>query len=306
MKYLKLFESYKSQKELEILTTDILRYWGDIYYVEIQKNINLKKEVGQNSSNPFTKYKIESVYFYNFKDEVDMKKYDELRDFIRTSKTYIQFHKRKTNTLGSQHKTVQGQEINIYLNESFLKDLNIRLDEGKIKNGDDIYFLAHYECYSTLLHELQHAYDRHRSNGKAFKYPKGYFKDYEEQNSIRTKSKHTPLSDNEIDFLNKQTKIYKNLKHEIDARYTQALNNIRAIKMDWDKKLSDVREYYIEDWEKFYSQFKSELDGWNDLSVKDKRSLTRRLSQFYEFEKEEVKHKNNKLREKRKGDNEVY
>jgi hypothetical protein len=310
MKYINLFESYKSQKEIEKLANDIIKKCAERTYNEI--------EITNKNSNVYIERPIEKlmpVYFKSHFKEDEINKYTILNKFIRESGTGIGFiTPTKNNPKGSFENGYWGRAIKIYYDEWLIDELN---DEyitfkkhnidtyigayGKTYNAESIYFSIYSkDMEKTLMHELTHSYDDWRSNGKALKQSDKYNKNSTRKNELKNKEKNgNKLTDEEKKFLDKQRKEYLNLKHEIDARFAHTLRDVNLITMNTDNKKVSEWKYYLVNWEIFYKDFKLHFEGWNDMTDKDKKRLNRRLSQFYELEKEEVikkniEHKNNK------------
>lgn len=280
---IKMLESFKSQKELEMLATDILIKCGDETYrraVEYKKYIKDKEESKDNYVFEFS-----SVYLKDIKKT----KYDELLKFMNIP-LYIQFDKENEYTT---HKGgYGGNSIYITYSQSLFNKINEEFNEGKIKNGNDIYFSLHYETHSTLLHELQHAYDDWRSGGKAlYQSPDFNYNVIKRKNLVRKQNRGIKLSEKEIDFLLKHNDDYFHLPHEINARFTQAVKELRPMKLDHINKI-----WYIGvPWETYVSDFKLYFPGWKKLSDENKKRILKKLGQFYELEKEYVKEKTKKL-----------
>lgn len=313
MKYIKLFESYKSLKETEDLARDIIikcaeKTFDDIaeYIVFMNRQNGDYNEMMKDNGKPYIERPIEKLHSVGFDTDFkeDYKKYNVLQDFIKESGTYVnfkQFGKSKT-TKGSFTNSYWGREIKIYYDKHVIGTLNDMYESGSITESGDILFVIHSEnIIKILVHELTHSYDDWRSNGKAIVQPDEYKKHKQKATNLKKMaSLDGKLTDDEIEFLDKQHKDYLNLKHEVDARFVHTLKDHKPIYKDTHKVKTEDLEWVIEDWKKYYRDFKLYFDGWDGLSDDVKRQLTRRLSQFYEFEKETLKDLNKELYDRRK------
>lgn len=222
--------------------------------------------------------------------------YAEVGEFIRDTTIRI-----VPTRLIKDRRDVQGQleysEPDKFGNDFFkiwLKYKDADLDEinsmfnkdGADVTQQDLYFKLFYMFYSTLLHELQHAYDAWRSSGKAFnaQLNKDYLSAQNRSNSIKNSKKYEEMSPEEIEAVGKSDKAYLNLVHEINARYAQAIQKTQLTGMDFDT-FDDIKK----NWEDVYRQFRTNFVGWKLLSDKMKKKLVRRLAKAYQEESEKLR-----------------
>ncbi len=132
----------------------------------------------------------------------------------------------------------------------------------------NILYAFKHEFESILLHELQHVYDDFRSGGEIFKtkQTKDYFNRLENQ-----LYKDTDLYLDSIEYQ------YRNLEHEVWARFTQAIKDINMV---------DELEYNIKDLQDVIRDFKYNMVGFKDLNEKTQRRLIKALMGFWYRENE--------------------
>ena len=193
-----------------------------------------------------------------------------------------------------------------YYNEDIqdiIKQRNEYLDNGSNWGIDQIYFKLWYVFHDTLLHELQHAYDEYRSGGK-YTQDKKSKKHYGEQEIITNlKQKHQmgmSLTQQEKDKINKNIDRYYKLKHEVDARFTQAIHKIHFMSVDMEdveKNKDGVEDmifiHKMKPFKEILRNFKIYFDGWRDMTPKTQKRLLYKLGKFYELAKDEMIEKNN-------------
>jgi ADP-ribose pyrophosphatase YjhB (NUDIX family) len=176
-------------------------------------------------------------------------------------------------------------EIKLKYEDSDLDKINELFSEKYPEiTPNDVYFKLFYLFYSTLIHELQHAYDAWRSKGKAFdtQLNPNYVKQQDLASRLEKKAKEE-LTPEEIDALGNSYKAYLNLVHEINARYAQAMQKVRV------KGIDDNFNDTLKTWDDVFRQFKLYFDGWRFLSDKMKKKLTRRVAKAYQEESENLK-----------------
>jgi hypothetical protein len=154
MKNIVLFETYKSQKEIELLSKKILNKFA--FYIDKTSVINTVDD-------------IEYVYLGDIEND-----FSELNIFIKDNKNFpILFYDKKESVdiLGIDTKGVYNTKekyIILVENKNLISSLNL------IKNDENSYMdkIMRYEnilsnyYMSTIIHELQHAFDDWRSDGK--------------------------------------------------------------------------------------------------------------------------------------------
>ncbi len=209
MKYLKLFESYQSQKDLEILTRSICYTIGEDTY----------DTFGEGSIEFFTYVKL---------NEFEPNDYTVLNKFI------IEFGDMIIGMITKDDiGSIDGKYVNdekgkyIYLQEyeDIINTLNIILnfDNSDEYNKERFREEVYKKYKGILIHELQHAYDDWRSNGKYEDSKDGYYKRRDKAYTLKNKKK---LKEEEKDFIKSQNVEYLNLKYEVDARFTESISNI--------------------------------------------------------------------------------
>lgn len=274
MNHILLFESYKSQKELEKLIYQIFIYAAEKTNKEAKDSI----------------FYIPNIYLSDYPELLN--EYVELKEFIEKGKCFIGFTRNNIKrSEGSFSFNTYGREITLYYGDEFLDKLKEYHNKGY-----DLASILYYEFNNTLLHEIQHAYDHYRSGGKALLQSDKFINN----KIIKTELKKTfdeggKLSQDEIDFINKHHNQYLNLKHEVDARFTTALSKLRIFKSKYDDNFEPLF-YYVTPWEEVIKNFKFEMAGWDKLTTEEKKRLVRRLYQFYEYEKDKAEKMNKEIK----------
>lgn len=252
-------ENFATNKELEHLTDDILTHWGRIWLSN--------KEL--------------DIYFdVSAKESVDLSNYKILYDFLRETYISIEFSE-KINARG-QFQDSPGSfkyyKITLRLNERSKKNIERVIDDFEGGNENDmktsIYFATN-EFTSTLLHELQHAYDCWRSEGNFANHQRkdSYQAGQRRTEKIQSKPKITRP---EYEQLANQQRQYLRLPHEVNARFTQAIADIRIFELD-----DDFRKV-LKKWEDYYYDFRTTFMGYAEMSNGIKKNLVRRLAKVYQ------------------------
>jgi len=121
--------------------------------------------------------------------------------------------------------------------------------------------------FSTLMHELQHAYDYIRSKGKYVNTKMG-----NKQEKFLNARASASISN--IDDLKKSyKKIYYRTPHEKSAIFVGTLSEINFF--------LDEEEIILKDFRTVYEEFKEKYKGYDYLTPKDKKILLRKFSQYY-------------------------
>jgi hypothetical protein len=214
-----------------------------------------------------------------------------LKDFILKDNLIIYFEAavNGTNIRGSYNSpgVKNKSEFDPYSQKSIIVKYDFdtmkeRVEYG-ISNGKDlkeqefnVYSTSYGLLSSTLIHELQHAYDDFRSGGQTFN-TKEFF---EYSKTIR----NNIASDigNDIELF----KQYINLPHEIWARYSQTMENLHFYTFDFtdDNKIKYIMydmNHVIKDMGRNFSHF-------NQLSDEMKKKLIWKTAQFWHYEKDKV------------------
>jgi hypothetical protein len=161
-------ETHTGQKELQKLTNDILKSISK----EIIKSKAHMAFLTDNEDESITGFPTTNTSMYSGDG------FEELSDFVKETNIIIiptKLIRGKENIKGELEYNPSDRMGN-ELYKIWIKYDNENLDginelfkiKGKSITENDIYFNIFYLWYSTLLHELQHAYDAWRSKGKAF------------------------------------------------------------------------------------------------------------------------------------------
>lgn len=298
MKYLKLYESYSSQKELEELAKILINHITEKTLDGLDSNIDSILQykttmLGSVNPNIFTTIKpfiekrrnilIAILHLENFNEYCSGEacylyyKNDEYSNDPKNISHHI-FVKEDPYTITKFNEYIKKWDYNN--TEDILRDISNNMNKS---------------YHSHLLHELQHAYDDWRSNNKAIR-DKSY--DYKSNTELYNKyTKNLNLNQNmkeeELDFIAKHHKEYLNLPHEVDARFTQAIKKTDFYELDFDKSFENEYEIYnMLPFEDVKKQFKRKLYPFNMLNDDEKKRVLRKFGQFYELEKEFIKNKN--------------
>lgn len=280
-----LDETYEGQKDLEKLTHDILIKIGQ-KIIEQKYSVNpVERIVGLNTS------------------FADSSEYSEIKEFIDDTTIKI------VPTFGDigGEKNVRGQlayrkpdifrereDFTIYLKygQEDIDDVNYTFERWESQGYGEVTSASLYSglrssFYSTLLHELQHAYDAWRSKGKAMlgQSSEKYIKTKELAASISKAGKKNldDFTPEEVAAIQNSYKAYQNLVHEINARFAQAMANIPLTSMD------DNWKYNMKPWPEVYKKLIIYFDGWENLSDKMKKRLTQRLAKAYQEKSDNLK-----------------
>jgi len=280
-------ETQTGQRDLEKLTNDILKSLSR----EILKSKAHMIFLTDNEDEPITSFPIVNTVMYNGDG------FEELSDFIEETNIRIVPTRliRGKKSIKGELEYSPGDRFGNEFYKIWLKYDNENLDginelfrvQGKDITENDVYFNIFYLWYSTLLHELQHAYDAWRSKGKAFggQLTKSYTALQDKANNLmRTKSGYDDMTPEEIDAINDSRKAYLNLVHEINARYAQAMQKTILTGMDYDT-FDDIKK----NWNDVIGSFRVNFAGWRHLSDKMKKKLTRRVAKAYQEAIENLK-----------------
>lgn len=248
-----LNETYSSIKELEILSNDII----DFFIKELENIIEMDSML--DIDRDFSEY--EKIFDVDFLTKKYKRNFKEIKDFTE-QKITIEFLPEKKHVGKSLAKYSK-----IDINKNSVKTISLKLINdklndlvNKIKNGlnikKDPLFVGREGLIAVLLHELQHAYDDYRSEGK-----------YKEVEKVDIYG--LPIE--------KSYKEYLNLKHEIDARFAQTFTTIDFYKNNKMKNFDVVLK-----------EFKDNFLGFNNLSAKDNKRILSLFGKFYILKKEEL------------------
>jgi hypothetical protein len=275
-------ETYKSVNEIKKLANDVIKSIAE-------NNIDQIENRGQID-----------YLFGTYLNAVDADQYDELKNFIKDANIAISIDQKelKSTTRGMYttsstkipYKPEHPNDIVVYIDDlpELFSKINNSVKEEKHFDADRLYVHLFYELYSTLVHELQHAYDDYRSKGKLYqtKQYKKYLEKYVRGNI-----------ENEINSDIEQAKKYVNLPHEIWARFSQAMINTRFTTLDIkdNKVILEMKPI-----KKVVSEFKRYFDHYRELSDVMKRKLINKVVQFWHYEQDNLDDRIKELNKKRK------
>ncbi len=281
-------ETQTGQKDLEKLTNDVLRL---IAHETMKEKAHLVWLTG-NQQEPLTRIPMANTLMINEEG------FSEIGEFVTSTNIRVV----PTSTPIRSKESIKGEleygppnqfneefyKIWLKYSKEDLEEINqiFNKDGGEV-TSNDIYFKLYYMFYSTLLHELQHAYDAWRSGGKAFsgQLNKNYISSQKKADMLRhTKSGYDEMTPEEIEAINKSSIDYLNLVHEINARYAQAMQKTSLTGMDFST-FDDIKK----NWDDVYSAFRTNFVGWRHLSDKMKKKLVRRLAKAYQEESENLR-----------------
>lgn len=238
----------------------------------------------------FHKYNRDGAFSYlegvHLRDVKGQERYPSLKDFVEYANIHISLIPKQNSTTYKGEYSAQGKDyrydssramaINLFYDytEMNIEVTSLLKREGKI-DETDLYLKLHYPFYSTLIHELQHAYDDYRSKNHVFRtkefdiYKKKYYNRERERIGLDVES----------------MKAYLNLPHEIWARFSQAVANIHFSTFDIvnDKMVTEMHS--IKD---IVNQFKRAFHGFDRLSEPMSKKLISKIVQFWHREKEEL------------------
>lgn len=207
-------------------------------------------------------------------------KYGKLNNFVANFMLFLEFDDKIGVGGHFQHSPNSGYGT-IALNVDPNTLYSVFLNSYKYGDADNneimesmYYALRSDDLISVLIHETQHAYDYFISEGKFItdKSSKEFYKDKKDQ---------TPKSDEKKSLMKVK---YLRLKHEVNARFTQAINDMPWIIHTNDSSRLITPTEYID-------EFKGKFAGWDIMTPKIKKYLLRRASQYYYKFKDEYENK---------------
>lgn len=191
--------------------------------------------------------------------EVPMRELDMETDFLNSSSltSVVWMRNKNSRNDGLNIKgTYKRPIIFMYYTKYEIEDLQKHVEYDSVYT----YLLSEYSTH--LLHELQHAYDDYISKSKYT------------NNKIVNKFR----KDKKDNFANHDE--YLNFQHEINARFSQAIEKIRFFSVDKDEKTRAFIKI-PNPFKEVLEHFKLVFDGWDKLSEDNKKRLTQRLFQFW-------------------------
>jgi hypothetical protein len=231
-------------------------------------------------------------YYIHLDDFKPTLKYKEINDFIKNQEINIYLSSRRTKDSSSAHVNFHSfpriADIKLRFNDDELWFMSQALGDNPTYN--QFRKIIENKRFDSLLHELQHTYDGWRSNLAAFDGQKtsDYINSIKKYKNAKEKeyNKRTPEEQQSIDNAWKK---YVRLQHEINARYTIAVNNIKFTESEGNK-------VKMLDWDDVWWSFKTEyFTSYKDLTKKDKVRLSRRLYKAYQAKSKKIQKFNDNM-----------
>jgi hypothetical protein len=255
-----LKEDFETITDISVLSADVLK-------AAIRNIVNLA--IRQKSAlNVFTS-------IFNIFDKTKSN-YSKISDFLRNFKLVVKFSRSlgDDSTLGKFKPysdddgllilKLSPQQIKESLERHVLTKLSGPINEQTIEfMVDNVYKdIITDEMRDTIAHELQHAYDSWRSKRMyvANKTVAKYRADYPDENAPITPQ---------------QYKDYLRLPHEINARFTETIKNLKLIVKNSDGSFDMVP------FDKLKKEFEIKFEGFNVIKPKMASSLIKRLYTYY-------------------------
>jgi len=268
---IKLFENYNKTKEISKLSNDILEGIA----IKFRDEALEYKKIGKVGFIFIPPY-----YLHN----IDYSKYDILSDFIKNTQLVVKHSSMEDegivgNYYNTKNNNTPQHYINIFYNpDKLLSGLN-KIYKDKVKNDAlneyyEYYFDLYLYSHKILIHELQHAYDSYRSNNKfvSTKYKKNLSK----AQKLRLKEKtFGKLSNTDLAFIKKTSNEYLSIPHEVNARYTQAIDDVTFY--DIGDITTGFGNFVIRDFSYVLNDFEEKFGSWWGLDDKIKKRLKNRL-----------------------------
>ena len=280
-------EELLDERSLQTLTSAAVLKLGDIIYKD------LVEREGDMDLGTYAILPLKDLHNSKYMDKVNSGRSpfnDSVSQFLVYTNIKIFLIRGKANHgtyktfAGDKYSVSDRKEIDIEVNpEEFQERIGNSYKSGYIKNGRDVYVKLYFLIYSTLLHELRHAYDDFRTRGKVFQ-SKESNKFFHDQISGKHKAwreylgkKAEEIADETLKKeLNDISLQYIRLPHEVWARYTQALEHVSFVSMEFDDdfKLPETMNP-IHD---VMRDFKRHMVNFNVLPEKVKRRLFKAVS----------------------------
>jgi len=248
-------EDFESQNNIGNLAIDVVKAHINYFINEILNNGG--KSPNSVISNPFKGLKGD---------------YGVMNDFVGGFNLAFRFI--SIPSLG-QFNSFDGKSGGIILNIphdtifNMYKKMVTKYDDRGIVESKIYSLLTSSNLLTVLKHELQHAYDNFISDGKyvSDKSSKKYYSNVE---NLKDDGKTSAFTN------------YLKLKHEINARFTQTIDEIPLDDSSEPNNFITLKNYL--------ANFKSYFVGWDKISDKDRKYLYRRASQYYyKFKEKENK-----------------
>ena len=260
---IKLFENYKQIEEISDLAHEILK---GIAIEFKEKTLEYKKDdkVGF--------IFIPHYYLYN----IEHSKFDILKDFIKSFPLAVKYKTTESKgTRGNFYSTKDKNYITIFYDmEVLLKKMNDiyknKYETNDLDDHNDYYYALYFHSHDTLMHELQHAYDSYRSEGKFVN--TRFENDVRKTMSLKNIGKEIKLKDEDLKFIEKNRKEYYKIPHEVNARYTQAIKETSF----YDVKRG-FHNFEMKSYKEVLESFILNFMAWHRLSAKMQKRLKNRL-----------------------------
>ena len=274
MEFLK--EDLLAERSLQSLTSAILLKFGDLIYDV------LKVREGDMDLGTYSALLIKGLWNSKYLDKVNQGTEpfsDELQQFIVYTNIVVRIV--RSSGRGASYQRYQGEykmdeRKNIRLKvipEDFQREIVDNYNEGYIRNGRDVYLKLYYLFYSSLLHELRHAYDDFRTRGKAYedKASQEFYKDQLTGKHKILKQAEKIADEAALEELDRISRQYVNLPHEVWARFSQAMAKIRFVNMEFDDDMK-LPETMVP-LQQVMKDFQIYMNHWRVLSEKMQRRL---------------------------------
>lgn len=264
-------ESFESKKEIKELALDVLRELSKIYFY----NLNADKGSEYGSA-----YLAEGSINFLIKDK---SKYQSLGDFSSSIRFRVKLVAFDSKSAMAYYERISGNII-VYVSTDTAKRIQKMFDDGEMTDHFSIYSILYHEIYTYLLHEIQHAYDEHRSKGKAYN-TKEYNR-YLSKYPSSQKNLSTPQE--KADFENERIKNYLNLPHEVWARFSQAFADLRFFKREYINNMQGVKLNMVP-LNKILEDFKYRYHGWDRTQPKYQKKMINRIVAYWNKYNDSIK-----------------
>lgn len=292
MNHIKLYESYQSLKEIEQLAQYMMDMMAQRCLESGKYGIRHFHPVrlGHVNAEEFPLLKDFLKDFHDMGVEiVDDKGFLEIKQDASTKAVYI----RAYDALGE----VSMRDIYLRMKSDTLERVNSHLTSYQAGNIDARFAKASiashlFSMYAPhFVHEMQHAYDDWRSDGKALK-DAAYAGMTPRANELSKKVRDS-LSEEESAFIDEYSKRYLNLEHEVDARFASAMHKLKFCEWDFNASLDKhVYVYKLMPFEQALRKFKLAMSNFGVLTAEQRKRILQKFGQFYEIERTFVAQKN--------------
>jgi hypothetical protein len=244
-----LNETYESYVELKILAKEIV----DGY----KRDFDIKGTRGIFRSS----FKRDKIYHLN---KFVKHNYKVIKDFVNSKLGVLYAYELPEMSVNGMYlRSANNYEDYTILEKNFDS-------EYLIKNfPDGVIAMIKKLNEETVIHELQHAYDDFRAQGKLLNTKLG--RRLEKQNDTINQIKDEKQRK---EFYNKQyLNTYYRTPHEMSGYFVKVLDKMNFF--------TDESEMYLRDFKDLYEEFIENFQGYERLTPKDKKMLARKFSQYY-------------------------